>query len=196
MNERMRRAARDKILAGSLDVFAERGFAAASMQEIADQSGVSKGLLYHYFDSKEELLVAAIRSRLDSLLEVTDRIGRYEAPADRLAGLIDGLIQHVVERPAVFRLYLTLTMQTSVGARERAGADLREPLEAYLRRIQDLFGELGSSDAEVDALLFRSALLGICLRLAAGETEVPIAALRARLLEVFASRARSGGERS
>lgn len=192
----MRRAAREKIVAGSLAVFAERGFAGASMQEIADRSGVSKGLAYHYFESKQELLVAALRSRLDALLEVTERIRGYADPVDRLAALIDGLVRHVVERPAVFRLYLSLTLHVPAGAREEAFADLREPLERYLRRVQDLFVELGSTDAELDAALFRSTLLGVCLRLAAGEAELPVEAIRNRLLDVFAIGPKSGEEAS
>ncbi|NNF39912.1 MAG: TetR/AcrR family transcriptional regulator [Woeseiaceae bacterium] len=53
-------------------VFAEQGYAAARVEEVAQRAGISKGLLYRYFETKEELFKAVIRSvvmrRLDALL--------------------------------------------------------------------------------------------------------------------------------
>ena len=49
------------IVAAALQVFAERGFAAAKLDEIANRAGVSKGTLYLYFDSKEALFRAVVR---------------------------------------------------------------------------------------------------------------------------------------
>ncbi|HSR41460.1 MAG TPA: TetR/AcrR family transcriptional regulator [Longimicrobiales bacterium] len=185
-NRRMREEARRRIVAGSLEVFAERGFPGASMREIAERAGVSKGLAYHYFESKEELLVTALRSRLDALLEVTERIRAHDDPRDRLVALVDGLIEHVRERPALFRLTLALAMDARGPELGEAGASLREPMETYLDRVRGLFEELGSADPEVDAVLFRSALLGLCLRIAAEKEELPLDALKGRLVEIFA----------
>ncbi|MER3413525.1 MAG: hypothetical protein C4340_03005 [Armatimonadota bacterium] len=51
---------RDEILAGALAVFSEKGFDGASVKEIARRAGVAPGLLYHYFQSKEDILFATI----------------------------------------------------------------------------------------------------------------------------------------
>lgn len=51
---------RDEILAGALAVFSEKGFEGASVKEIAQRAGVAPGLLYHYFESKEDLLFATL----------------------------------------------------------------------------------------------------------------------------------------
>ncbi|OZM74178.1 TetR family transcriptional regulator [Amycolatopsis antarctica] len=53
-------------------VFAERGYVAASMDEIADRVGVSKPMLYEYFRSKEGLLVACIRQSRTALRDATE----------------------------------------------------------------------------------------------------------------------------
>ena len=50
-----------EICAAALEVFAERGFAAAKLEEIAKRAGVSKGTLYLYFKDKEELFRAVVR---------------------------------------------------------------------------------------------------------------------------------------
>lgn len=51
-----------EICAAALDVFAEKGFAAAKLDEIARRAGVSKGTLYLYFSDKQELFRAVVRS--------------------------------------------------------------------------------------------------------------------------------------
>lgn len=49
-----------EILDAALAVFAERGYHDARLEEIAEAAGVTKGAIYHYFDTKEELLLRAI----------------------------------------------------------------------------------------------------------------------------------------
>lgn len=65
-----------EIAAAAFHVFAEKGYAAARVAEVASRAGVSKGLLYRYFSTKEELFRAVIRSvvmnRLDRLLQAGD----------------------------------------------------------------------------------------------------------------------------
>lgn len=125
----------------------------------------------------------------------TPRLARHEDPADRLGALIDGLIEQVEADRAVFRLYLSLTFQANTEALRRAAADLREPMDVYLGRVREVFDDLGSANAELDAALFRSALLGLCVRIAAGDEELPVAALRTRLLDVFTDRSTPVRER-
>ena len=51
---------RQKILDAAIDLFSEVGFAAAGLGEIIDRAGMTKGALYHHFDSKEALATAII----------------------------------------------------------------------------------------------------------------------------------------
>jgi AcrR family transcriptional regulator len=53
-----------EICAAALDVFAEKGFAAARLDEIARRAGVSKGTLYLYFKDKAELFRAVVRDAI------------------------------------------------------------------------------------------------------------------------------------
>lgn len=70
-----------EICAAALDVFAARGFAAAKLDEIAKRAGVSKGTLYLYFEDKEDLFRAVVRSAIVPNIEaVTSTISSSEAP--------------------------------------------------------------------------------------------------------------------
>jgi TetR/AcrR family transcriptional regulator, fatty acid metabolism regulator protein len=60
---------RRQILAGAVRAFAGKGFHAARVGDIASEAGVAHGLLYHYFDSKEEVLRTVFSETWAALLE-------------------------------------------------------------------------------------------------------------------------------
>ena len=64
LNEQMRRRAVGKITRAALQVFAEYGYHGATMKQITELSGLSKGLVYHYFPSKQELFFHLVDSAL------------------------------------------------------------------------------------------------------------------------------------
>jgi AcrR family transcriptional regulator len=63
-----------ELMAAALDLFVERGFAATRLDDVAARAGVSKGTLYLYFSSKEELFKAVIRSGIVPLIERGERL--------------------------------------------------------------------------------------------------------------------------
>jgi TetR/AcrR family transcriptional regulator len=65
---------RERVLALSADLFSRRGFRASSMNEIAAAAGLSKPTLYHYFRSKEELLVRIYSDVLDESLRLAEEV--------------------------------------------------------------------------------------------------------------------------
>jgi AcrR family transcriptional regulator len=72
--KRMPRAERERQMVEVAEaIFAERGFLATSMDDVAEQVGVSKPMIYEYFGSKEGLFVACIRAARAELLNVTMR---------------------------------------------------------------------------------------------------------------------------
>jgi AcrR family transcriptional regulator len=70
-----------EIVQAALDVFAEKGFAAARLDDIAQRAGVSKGALYLYFETKEELFRAVVRQAVVPNLDVVEAIlGQPDMP--------------------------------------------------------------------------------------------------------------------
>jgi AcrR family transcriptional regulator len=59
---------RDEILAIAADLFAERGFAATTVREIADSAGILSGSLYHHFDSKEAMVEELLRGFSEEIM--------------------------------------------------------------------------------------------------------------------------------
>jgi AcrR family transcriptional regulator len=90
--ERRKEARPGEILDAALDLFVERGFAAARLDDVAQRAGVSKGTVYLYFDSKEELFKAVIRSGIVRAIEEAEQlVERYEGSSpDLLRALVAG----------------------------------------------------------------------------------------------------------
>lgn len=62
--ERRKEARPQELLAAAIDLFVERGFAATRLEDVARRAGVSKGTLYLYYTSKEELFKAVVRESI------------------------------------------------------------------------------------------------------------------------------------
>jgi AcrR family transcriptional regulator len=88
--QRRKEARPQELLDAALALFAEKGFAATRAEEVAQRAGVSKGTLYLYYASKEELFKAVVRQNLSGLIaEGQEVAAQYEGPsADLLSELL------------------------------------------------------------------------------------------------------------
>lgn len=89
-SRQQRKAARPpEVIAAALDLFVERGFAATRLADIAQRCGVSKGTLYLYFESKEDLFRAVVREGLLPRLAEGEALVRdHQGPARELLALL------------------------------------------------------------------------------------------------------------
>jgi AcrR family transcriptional regulator len=84
-----------EICAAALEVFAEKGFAAAKLDEIARRAGVSKGTLYLYFKDKEDLFRAVVRDTVaPNIAAIRDSVAAADLP---FAELVQMLLSRFVE---------------------------------------------------------------------------------------------------
>lgn len=85
--ERRKEARPGELLDAALDLFVEKGFAATRVEEVAARAGVSKGTLFLYFQSKEELLKAVVRENISGRFkEWNDEFASFEgSSADMLS---------------------------------------------------------------------------------------------------------------
>ncbi|MBA3421701.1 MAG: TetR/AcrR family transcriptional regulator [Thermoleophilaceae bacterium] len=80
------------ILDAAVGVFARRGFTACRVSDVADEAGVAYGLVYHYFDSKEEILDTLFVERWQLMLDAIEAIDRGEASGREKLGLVASFI--------------------------------------------------------------------------------------------------------
>ena len=99
---RRKEARPQELLDAALSLFAEKGFAASRADEVAQRAGVSKGTLYLYYPSKEELFKAVVRHNLSSLIaEGEEAANSFDgSSSDLLAYLLNTWWDRVGNTPA------------------------------------------------------------------------------------------------
>lgn len=91
LRQRRKQARPQELLSAALELFVEKGFAATRSEEVALRAGVSKGTLYLYYPSKEELFKAVVRNNLTPMIAAgSDLLLNFSGPT---AELIEKLLQ-------------------------------------------------------------------------------------------------------
>lgn len=148
--EEQRTQARDKILSAAASCFAEKGYSGCSVQKIADRAGMSKGALYVYYKSKEELFKAMFLLEHDSAKE---RMENATAKAPFLNGIIMFMAQCInnTKFPIDHRLWAEVL---AVAARDPAikkefGTSERDMRKSWVNMLQKAV-QAGEVDQSLD----------------------------------------------
>jgi AcrR family transcriptional regulator len=154
---------REVIENAATQVFAERGYVAASIDEIARRSGVSAPVVYDHFASKLDLHRRLLERHRDELLALwREHLLTSEPPATRVPRAIDAWARYVETHPFAWKM---LFQETTGDA--AAAAAHREVLAGSRAMLAPLVGELpGGADLtnlEMAAELIRSGLIGLAL---------------------------------
>jgi AcrR family transcriptional regulator len=155
-------AMRQKILEGGRRAFVTGGFRGATVPSIAAEAGVSVGLIYRYFPSKEELfLELCLSGTPDELRDLAHRLAPIDDPIERLTLAIDAYFDSLLQAigaPLVLQALAAAPADERVrAALRRRGDDLRGFSAAFLADCARR-GEL-EPDADVDHLAAVTTML-------------------------------------
>jgi AcrR family transcriptional regulator len=113
------------------ELFAERGYAAVTMDEIAAAVGVTKPLLYNYFGNKERLYIACMERAAESLLAtIGQAVGRTENPGDALGAGVRAFFSFLDTDRDAWAVLFDETLPH--------GGEVFERVAAYRNRIAEL----------------------------------------------------------
>ena len=92
----------EKILDAAREIFAQRGFSGARMQDIADQAGINKGLLHYYFRSKEALFKVIFREAFIRFSKTLHTVISEERPLlEKIDRIVDEYTDLLCQNPAL-----------------------------------------------------------------------------------------------
>jgi AcrR family transcriptional regulator len=154
-----------ELLDAALIVFAERGYRTTTLDQVAEAAGVTKGTIYHYFSTKEELLLRAIEHYQDRAFARLDHVrrGDYDSSAERVrAFVVQAFGSDDPARRRVHALLQGIGAEAPDVRREwlRAGPVRGWRLLTKLIEDGQASGEFRDGvDAEVTARLFVSGLM-------------------------------------
>ncbi len=147
-NEATRAASRARILAAARSLFAERGFAACRVADVARRAGMSAGNVYWHFDSKEAILRAILDEGFTNLEAMTTDVADAYGPARRKLDVLVERTLALYATNAEFTVILGGLM--GEGGREfvrSLGFDLAEIEGRYRANLRRVFAEARSEGA-------------------------------------------------
>jgi AcrR family transcriptional regulator len=134
---------RDAMLAAAAQLFADRGYPAASIADLAAQFGVSKGLLYHYYRDKEHLLFDIADRYVDRLVQLVAEVEESApAPEAALRQLIERFMVAYEHAGAFHRVLVQDVKYLSTVHRARVRTKQRQVIDAFARAIAAAAPEL------------------------------------------------------
>lgn len=147
----------------ALQLFARKGYAYTSISDIATEAGISKGLMYNYFSSKEALLEAIVSEAVDEgwkLMEATISDNSRD-PVEQLRQLVEASVLMVKSNLNFWKFMTSLAFQIDV--MERLEPLLKRQREAATQLAVQMFERMGRSEPLKEAYLFGAALDGLFL---------------------------------
>jgi AcrR family transcriptional regulator len=181
---------RARLLASSARVFARRGFHAASVEEVAEDAGFSKGAVYSNFESKEDLFLAMVEARFrDRLAAIRAAVAEPGAPGEQARRSGDSFIRTLAadpEWPPVFMEFWAYA-QRDPSVRRRFAAQVRAlraaVAEILAARAEELGVELPLPAEQLATMTFAMAT-GFAMERQLDPSAVP-GELFGTMLEVF-----------
>jgi AcrR family transcriptional regulator len=131
-------------------LFCDRGYYATSIEEIAKLAQISKGLLYHYFKGKAEVLAALVDLRIDEVLLVMNAAKSQPTPTAQIRHIVEGALADVEQQPDVFRFYLNLFSQPNLDPVVAQSSQKLKDEQARQFEVQtEMFAKLGVENPRV-----------------------------------------------
>jgi TetR/AcrR family transcriptional regulator, fatty acid metabolism regulator protein len=158
---------RKQILRAAIEVFAERGFHRTRVSDIAKKAGVAYGLIYHYFESKDDVLNSVFNDNWSIFLKVLRDLRDDETKPviDRLGVVADSLLEALQLDPALVQVIIQeVSRSDRFVHREKFQAFQKafESVQAMLEQGQAT-GEIRPDvDAQIAPFIFFGALETVC----------------------------------
>ena len=148
-----------KISEAALKLFAENGYEGTSISQIAKSAGISKGLVYNYFDSKEAILNEIVDHTFDEIWERFGFVGITKLTRDDYERFLTLSMDLVLEDPDHWRLYFAMFTQPRV--MNMIIGSLMTKAAPYLKMMRDYYIEQGYEDPDAWMRYVAASLDGI-----------------------------------
>lgn len=159
--ETIRGQKQELIMETALELFAENGYHATSISQIASRAGISKGLTYNYFNSKKELLDQIIATGFERIYSNLDINKDGILTEEEFVYFIRQNFKLIRENITHWKLFFSLLLQPQVS--ETFSKDYMEKAEPIMHMFYEFIRKAGSKDPEGDLIAISAMLEGAFL---------------------------------
>lgn len=182
-NQIIKEASRKRIMDAALAMFGEYGYDRATVGAIAKKAGVSAGLLYNYFESKEELVITIFEDFLKHHFSVWyPKVCNARSPMDKLEAAVDRYVQPLQEDVNRWRLIRELSTRKEF---KHTIWEFLSPIrKKYQDELEQVYHPLGL-DAETEFWNLQTFLEGVSSCYCTYGDRYPLATVKRTYLERF-----------
>jgi len=162
--EREKQARREDILNAAQRLFARNGFHATKLDDIAEEAELSKGTIYLYFDSKEDLFFSLVRQKMAQLMDRLRRSVQTAKPIlERIKDLVHAYLSFFEENKDFFRIIHSESTRFSVNVEDEQRRIMLKGYLEYLDFIIDVIskGKRAGVFKKIDSKAIALCLAGL-----------------------------------
>ena len=186
-NKKIREESKGKILLAALELFAIQGYHPTSISQISQKAKVSKGLMYNYFSSKEDLLKAVVVASYEEAATIlVDSIEPYISVEDLhqiLKRVLDSFVVMLKENAEIWKLSVALSMQ--ITNMPDIHAMMTNLFEEVYQQIESILKLKGRKDTFREARLIAATMDGIALHYLVLGKDFKLDEVKEKFLETF-----------
>jgi AcrR family transcriptional regulator len=167
-NEQIKDERRNQILLSALKCFTQNGFSATKMSDIANAAGISYGLVYHYFKSKDEVYTELIEHAIDSLGRVVKEIQMVaDDPMVQIRRIVTRVFDSVEDTESSGYYYVLMMNAITCEAGPVSAVDIKKRSLSRLMLFRNMIargqelGQIRKSDPMELAVICFSTVLGL-----------------------------------
>ena len=181
--EKIREEKRRHIMDVALELFAQEGYHNTSISRIAQVAGISKGLMYNYFDSKEDLVQAVLQEGLNALIDLFDPNKDGVLTVGEFDYFVEKTFDTIQSNRTYWKLYFGIIMQTGIYAmiREKYEVVLQESIATLI----EYYRKQGVEEPESEAILFGAIMDGISMNYVLAPEMYPLEKMKKVIIEKF-----------
>ena len=181
-NEQIRAESKHKIMSAAFKLIAKNGYEATSIAMIAKMAGVSKGLLYNYFTSKEELVKALVMGAMEEGDKLIEEL-LSDDPKQTLKNLFQWFFREMRERHDHWRLMTELTFK--IDKFDFVHDIVATKYTEYVSMIQALLTQIGYKDALGEARVISALLDGMGIQALMARDGYPLDEMEEYLIDKY-----------
>lgn len=157
--EEIRESRKKQIMSSALELFAKEGYGHVSISSLAKHAGISKGLMYNYFESKEQLLKEVLNNGVNEIIALFDPNHDGIITPDEVELLIRKTFQMMRENQVYWVRFLRVMIQPNVSEFLKEG-DFARLMENYFGMFEAYFQERGFEDPILEIFHFSVLMEG------------------------------------
>lgn len=145
----------------SMELFAAEGYMQTSISKIAKAANISKGLMYNYFESKEELLKAIVTEGISDAFESFDRDGDGHLSSEEFEYYVRQNFVKIKERREYYKLLYTILLQPNISS---IIDHIRNDISTKVLLIANEYFQAHFDDPHTEFILFSAAMKGLSMQ--------------------------------